>query len=315
MSEKGLFNISPNCNPEAIAKVKLGKKIFYVSLLTLLPLSMIFIVGLWYGTDTTVIFRNDDKILGYRVGKVLTEEEYPQIPMAVYMNETDGSIIYAHVSNITSMVLGAIGFIIVNQEFMQVLMNNRTLLLCLSISFSIAYSMMINTVADAYGFTYGLELLPITPYLRNHTVSYIVGNFGTEANKDVKFKVSTGVCIIPILSINIQLEDVYSGSPETYNYEQTTFELYGIWNHSFSIDHFEESITKRGVWEIGIDTIDYDPIFAYGMATRDTTMISNPDIVSNLTTAVTFNGVLKRSYNLMDIFTPVSQYSTTRLSY
>ena len=310
--QKGLFNISPNCNPEYVSKVKLGKRIFYVSLLTLLPLSMIFIIGLWYGTDTTIIFRNDEKVLGYRVGKVLTEDEYPQVPIAVGINDTDGSVFYAHASNITLAVLGTIGFIIVNQEFMQVLMNNRTLLLSLCITVGLSYAMVIITSGDANSLTYGTELLPITPYLRNHTVSFIVGNFGTEANKDVKFKVVSGVCIIPYFAINIQLENVYSGSPETYNYEPTTFQLFGLWNHSFNIDYFEESIAKRGVWEIGIDTIDYEPIFAYGMATRDIAfLMSSTDIA----TSITFNGALKRSYNLADIFTPVSQYTSTKISY
>lgn len=298
------FNIADNCETKDRKTVINNKKMFFIFLLITLVISPLFIISLAYGTESTVIFRNDQNIGGIRVGRILTTSEYPTQPFAV---DNNGTVIYADVSNISSIYVQMLGFVNIPKALFEVVKANASLMLSLYVFLLITNQVAINNHGYA-DFVPIVMTLPIYPYLLNYSSNLIIGNFGTNFNHDVKIKVSANSYMLPIFSLNFILT-TYRDS----NGHSIVCSVIGIWDKLLdSTTTIDIAKVSRGLWEVTIGTISYNYENADMYQHQDINGLltsSNPTTPVNCSLTVTSN-----PFDLLDIFTPVTDYTTSTLS-
>ena len=301
------FNISNRCDLDDQRKVKSNKRIFGVFLIILLVTTPLLITVLWYSTESTLVFHNDNAVAGMRTGLVLTPNQYPTTPIAVYDN---GTTYYAGANNISVAYVRMIGFVIIDPVFFAKVRGNSSLM----ISLMLAFVVLSQTTSGGFGSASGINLVasyPIYPFLKQYSTLFVYGN--TQNNSythDIRFKIAAGSFIIPFFELRIQVVNLrdYPDHPNQWK----DLSLGGAWRTAFLTNRsISDCQANHGSWEIKVTSLIYHSDSAFYFAKSDLSKMFR----DNGTFPVEFEGSLQQNWwDLGAFFTPVTQYSTTTMS-
>lgn len=299
------FKVKVDCDEKVKKSVNFNANIFSLLLVLILVGNTTLVVSLLYGMETTIIFQNDDSILGLRTGRQLASSEYPTQPLAVYKN--DSGIYYANWNTIHRAWIQMLGFVIMDESFFTFLMEHPIYYSSLYLYVKTIYDQTLEKNANITGYFEknvnfdNLESNIIQPYFENNTIILVFGNFANWKNHDVIFKITSGKYIIPIFTTIFQVVGLYEpNNPSKY----LDCAIFGFWRSS-QIER-SSSLLKRGLYQITITTVLYNYNDAYSMLNY-----TSPNFPNLETTGMILDGVVSQSYNLKYIFTPVTQYSET----
>ncbi len=285
------FTIGVNCPKDQQKRVNRNSNIFLIFLIIIIGVLGVMIPTLIIGSETTLILKNDDNVLGVRSGKVLTREELPQQPFYTY--DRNGTVYSITSDNISTAYVRTIGFMIIEQPFIEAIYQTPKLYTEL-----IGFAMLKLAPLLQVGSVDNLNTLPsleIYSYLREYPIIMVIGNFEDTYTHDIVFKITTNKYYIPLFEVEYV---TFPPVKRLYNV--------GGWVQFSNLDTLK---TKRGVWEINIDTLSYNYETSEYFAKDQLQNIGENDLPP-----ISIEGTIVKSNSFWYIFVPITRYSTTSSS-
>ena len=295
--KRKFFRISKTCQQNQIGIVNKNYKGFLAIFISFIILSPVLIISIYYNTNCTVIFNSNNSLGNEGSETIILPTNYPQSSFALTQDD-QGNIYYADSNNITYEYLGNLGIILVNQNILEMLRDNNTMML----SFIILIEILGTTTINPYGNLNSMQILqdlPIYPYYLNNSISIqeSTGNLGSNvvSNMNLEVKTNAGEYIIPFINVEFQVQGIMDlvGNQAIVNSLALPSEIF---DQSYSINNFK---ANNGLFSLSVSKLAYNSTIALDFATQNImSLLSDPFA----TTPILFDFSLTRSYDLSSIF-------------